>query len=377
MFQTKIINDMNAKYLLITSDEIAVSGYENKMFEYNAIKGFLPFSISCINNNVTYQYKIMNYENLKGLFFNRTFEMEDMKKIFSSIISVGQRAMEYLLDMDAILLNPEYIFLNDEEFLFCYFPGVGQSFYKGIRQLMEYILERLNHNNQETVMLAYGLYQKILKNNFTMENLMEEFVKSEEKPLQKLTFLPDDVKTLPDKTLKAEKEDTKEQEEKIWEEKEADIEKLEEELEKKPVKKTLKNKKKKSLKNFFEWKNTIKPRWETSHNTVLLAEENPYGATRLLNGKMLMNQGNGKDILLTDLPIHVGNMSGDAECKIDNIMVSRNHAVLTMECGIYYVEDNDSTNGTFVNGSRIPPYEPIQIKEGDMVCFANEKYCLN
>lgn len=368
MMQTKIMNDMNANYLIIMSDGIVGSGYENKMFEYNEIKSFLPFSVSRINNNAAYQYKIMEYENLTKAFYNRTFNAEDIKMIFTAIITAGQRAEEYLLNTDAILLNPEYIFLNKDELLFCYYPGTGQSFNQGIRELMEYILERLDHKNQDNVMMAYGLYQKVLKNNFTMEMLMEEFLKPVESK----------------QTLIVPNQSYQEREKVVIspiEEKVQEILTLEEEFEKADEKKEKKiGTKKRSFLDFFKKKNK-EPVFSESANTMLLAENMPYGSTQLLNmnisQKLLVNQGTGKDILLTDFPIHIGNKSGDAECVIDNVMVSRNHAILSWECGIYYVEDNDSTNGTYVNGSKIPPYQPIQIKEGDIICFANEKYCLN
>lgn len=111
--------------------------------------------------------------------------------------------------------------------------------------------------------------------------------------------------------------------------------------------------------------------------TMLLAEGNPYNSTQQLNGKVLKNQGTGRDIPLINFPIYVGNSMSDAVCKIENIMVSRRHAVITWECGRYYVEDQGSTNGTFINGSRISPYEPVQINDDDIVAFANEAFRLN
>ena len=376
MMETKIMNDMNSNYLIIMSDGMTGSGCENKMFEYNHIKGFLPFTVSRINNNAAYQYQIMEYENLTKAFYNRTFNAMDIKMIFTAIITAGQRAEEYLLNTDAILLNPEYIFLNKDELLFCYYPGEKQSFNHGIRELMEYILERLDHKNQDNVMMAYGLYQKVLKNNFTMEMLMEEFVKPVENPVKQVT------KSQGRLDLEKEKSDAPIQ---TMEERVSEILTLEEEFEQAGEKKekTTRKKtgtKKNSFLNLFKRKDRT-PVFTESANTMLLAEDMPYGSTQLLNmninQKVLTNQGNGKDIILTDFPIYVGNKAGDAKCVIDNVMVSRNHAVLSWECGIYYVEDNDSTNGTYVNGSRIPPYEPVQIKEGDIICFANEKYCLN
>ena len=45
--------------------------------------------------------------------------------------------------------------------------------------------------------------------------------------------------------------------------------------------------------------------------------------------------------------------SPDCEIFLDDVTVSRNHAVLVEEDGSYAVEDEGSLNGTFVNRSRI------------------------
>lgn len=383
MFEAKIINEINANYLLIMSDETKYPGYEIKMFEYNRIKGFLPFEISRINNNIAYQYKIMEYENMEKAFYCKSFDIENIRNLFLSIMAVRQKAGEYLLNSDSIILNPEYIFINGEEFLFCYYPGQKQAFCKGIRELMEYILEHLDHGNQETVMMAYGLYQKILKNNFTMESLMEVFQKPNDNIIQQVSVRKVNSKNESLDEILTEQKNVIKKEENL-----ADIMELEAELEEKSISFNKKTDKKhnnrirnKSIKKskklfplFFKTKNEV---LSGTKNTILLAESSPYGSTQMLNCKILKNQGTGNDILLSNFPVHIGNCTGDAECAIDNIMVSRNHAVITWECGIYYVEDKDSTNGTYINGSRISPYEPVQIKEGDVISFANEKYRLN
>lgn len=392
MLEAKIINEMNGTFLLMMSQEKTV-GYEVKMFQYNHIKAFLPMEITSMNNIITYRYGIMDYESLTKHFYNTMFNIEDIKHVFLAIAKAGQAATEYLLSPDAILLEPEYIFVKDEEFLFCYYPGNEQTFNRGIRQLMEYILERLNHDNQENVLMAYGLYQKILKNNFTMEMLMEEFYAKKEE--QKVVFKKEyniEESYKPIEVIMAQEPSN---EEIIYERKEeiADIIQLEEELSKGNGNNKSRNSKKKTVKAthkknslfelFAKKKKSVNRDLNKSEDlecgagTMLLAEESAYGSTQLLNCKVLKNKGVGKDILLTNFPIYVGNITGDATCKIDNIMVSRRHAVLTWECGCYYLEDQGSTNGTFVNGSRLSPYEPIQIKEGDLISFANESFCLN
>ena len=56
--------------------------------------------------------------------------------------------------------------------------------------------------------------------------------------------------------------------------------------------------------------------------------------------------------------------SPDCEIFLDDVTVSRNHAVLLERDGAYVVEDQGSLNGTFVNRKRI---ESATLEEGDEV----------
>jgi pSer/pThr/pTyr-binding forkhead associated (FHA) protein len=49
--------------------------------------------------------------------------------------------------------------------------------------------------------------------------------------------------------------------------------------------------------------------------------------------------------------------------------VSRRHARIYTRDGVCFVEDLDSTNGTFLNGERITPYLPYAFHDGDVVTF--------
>ena len=49
--------------------------------------------------------------------------------------------------------------------------------------------------------------------------------------------------------------------------------------------------------------------------------------------------------------------------------VSRRHARIYARDGTCFVEDLDSTNGTFLNGERVTPYLPYAFKDGDKITF--------
>jgi len=54
--------------------------------------------------------------------------------------------------------------------------------------------------------------------------------------------------------------------------------------------------------------------------------------------------------------------SPDCDIFLDDVTVSRNHAVLVEEDGAFFVEDQGSLNGTFVNRRRI---DRAPLREGD------------
>ena len=47
--------------------------------------------------------------------------------------------------------------------------------------------------------------------------------------------------------------------------------------------------------------------------------------------------------------------------------VSRNHAEIVFSDGTYFVKDNGSTNGTWINGEKIPPYKQMPLRDSDQV----------
>ena len=61
----------------------------------------------------------------------------------------------------------------------------------------------------------------------------------------------------------------------------------------------------------------------------------------------------------------------------DNTNISRGHAVITTRNGRYYVMDQNSTNGTFINGRIIKAGQETEILPGDCLMLANEEFIFN
>ena len=90
---------------------------------------------------------------------------------------------------------------------------------------------------------------------------------------------------------------------------------------------------------------------------------------------VLIYQGNGQmaDIHLNAAASRIG-CGENVEVKIEKDTVSQLHARIEKEGDSYYIEDLNSTNGTFVNDEPLVYKERRKLNSNDIVCFADARY---
>ena len=107
------------------------------------------------------------------------------------------------------------------------------------------------------------------------------------------------------------------------------------------------------------------------------------GLTRLLVPETMKHQWSlapkkyGDPIYLEERPLIVGKKKDSADICLADETVSRYHARLFVRKDCAYVTDLNSTNGTFVNGSRLAPHEERTLADGDLLCFGETAYVLH
>lgn len=132
-----------------------------------------------------------------------------------------------------------------------------------------------------------------------------------------------------------------------------------------------------------EWGRTGTGRSQTGGNgtTVLGAAPNMYAdseSTVILNQQntsYLVRQRTGERIPVDGFPFRIGKETRQCRYVVsDNRAVSRNHADIFWENGVFLIQDNASTNGTFINGRRIESYRKTEIGNGAQLRLANEDF---
>lgn len=68
--------------------------------------------------------------------------------------------------------------------------------------------------------------------------------------------------------------------------------------------------------------------------------------------------------------------SVENDIVIDNKLASRNHALIQKIRDEFFLKDTNSTNGTFLNGRRIPPDKYVKLNPGDRITVGSVNLAL-
>ena len=172
----EITQEMNHKYLKITLDSGAAKDFCMKMVERNNICGLAGLGTTCINNKINYMYDISGKISLEEKFNNRQFSKKDMQYIIMFLKEVINSLDKYMLDANGLIFNPKYVFCDSkkDEWLLIYNTNAGIETKKELKLLFEFILNRLEHTEQQAVVIGYGLYKRVCQDEIGIAELFND-----------------------------------------------------------------------------------------------------------------------------------------------------------------------------------------------------------
>ena len=83
--------------------------------------------------------------------------------------------------------------------------------------------------------------------------------------------------------------------------------------------------------------------------------------------------GQTTEATITNFPCLMGRETASCNLVISESAVSRRHAQIIEENGSLYLEDVSEHNGTFLNGTKLPPLGRARIHEGDRISLCRSE----
>ena len=167
-------NDFSGNYVVYSNGDIE-ENYEIKMLLNNKIKHVLETSVKRMDGGMKLYYGSKNMCSCEEYLKNNKDGYDHIKAFVGNINELCENLDEYLLSINHIILNENYIFINEESSYieFLYNPFEEMDFVEGLKNLLSSILPAINHDDQATVLLAYGLMGALDDGGVTMLGLGE------------------------------------------------------------------------------------------------------------------------------------------------------------------------------------------------------------
>lgn len=364
-----------------------VTGYQLPMLRENRIFGILPMHQVQEGQGISYWYDISGANDLEGYARFHKLGRAFLENFIVSLHRVTQNLGEFLLLEDGLCLDPNMVYLknNEKDIYFCYVPESQKKLEKSLQEFMDYFLKHMEHGVQKDLEICYEIYEKSQTEHVSLLELVELVLQNTseggmESDFAKPEEMRDETRPQEEKRdhdgKKTGHRDRRENNGKKKNHREKWVnngKKREygikwEKIEKKILPKILlKNKIEEKSEFVFEPEEFVE---ETANPTVFLGSE----SKEILGELRYEGDGTGSNFIL-DMPVFlIGSQEEEVNGLIRTSSVSRRHAAVYKEEGNYYIEDLNSTNGTYLNGEALEYKEKVLLTKNDKVKFAGEAY---
>ena len=183
---------MSENYMVISGTELQIEeNYQIRMLLENQVPGLLPCKVQKINGEEFFYYEITGCQSLQNLFEKRKFGYKELEELFLGVFRIMEKLDEYLLNRDFLLLQPSCIFQDKGEHRYCFvwIPCIHGNIEMEFRQLTEYLLPKIDHTDKQAVTLGYGVYKESMESNLKMDFLKEHMnTKTEEYEVEEKNY---------------------------------------------------------------------------------------------------------------------------------------------------------------------------------------------
>lgn len=365
-------NRTHRESFMIIQDTICIPEYEKRILKENEIRSLLSFHTMQTNDETQIWYDISGKQSLKDFLDQEEITFELLERIMMYAMLAFEELHKYLIKQEHILLCPEMIYVSRYDqfrMYFCFYPNESNHPI-AFSEIMEHILSRVNHDEEDIMQLCYKLYEMSLNDKTTLLDLHSVAQDALKTRLADVTVVKtdkerEDVMEADVAVLQAAVEEDDIYYKDKWEEVMQRVKSIGQQL----LQMIAGWRKKEEMvlmhQDFF-----VEPEPETMEHTQLL-----YSGKQECQGQ-LVYQGNKseKNYMISKSVFRIGHGIEGNDASLQSNAVSRMHAKICVERGEYFIEDLNSTNGTYVNGELLSYKQKQKLSLMDQIQFADVCY---
>jgi len=379
--------------------------YQYCIMKRGGITGLLPFEIRYIDSDAYMYYDITSRQNISTLYSKKPLDRNWVISFFSLMKRIRSEAVRFLLDPSNLIWNPGNVYqdLKTGNFGYLYVPYLDED--NGFSEMVDFIVGHVDYEDEELVRCVYLVAEQYKSGG---DAYIDEKIYSDIEELKNpVSGLMNEERAV--ESEKAEKNESETDRSgdmnKIYSCSEAIGDEFTDFWER-PVKLRPEEKKRENpaagrepksggiisffsrirnkdrkLRKEYEFESESEPNVaeEIRYSDAESPEDADSEGTVFVDlsaddGTRRLNAESGECLrILNGESIVIGKKGEDADLVIDEKEISRMHARIFLKDEDYYIEDLNSTNGTFKNGVRLKPYEQKKLSKGDEIKLATKK----
>ncbi len=176
MPQAEYVRDMHNNYIVLEGMEGKVSVYGTRMLLNNTIPGLLKMELRCIDQMDLFYYDITSKKSVASVCGNKSLNYDELRKILSQIIEAIEKSREYLLLEDDFIIEPDYVFIDDDskDIELCHLVGREENIREQLSKFMEFLMNKVDYKDEDAVVLIYAMYKESKEPDCTFDKLKKE-----------------------------------------------------------------------------------------------------------------------------------------------------------------------------------------------------------
>lgn len=175
LLQGVIRNELNCTELILESKMLYQENYQIRMIRENNIENVLKVTVSGKDEGSQYIYDISGMKTMKRELERHVCDKIYIEKFLKILLKTVLQMNNYMLDINCILLNPEYIYVKGDHYYFCYYPAYTGNILESFHELAEFFVREIDYGDYESVILACGLHKETMEEQYELKSVIQQY----------------------------------------------------------------------------------------------------------------------------------------------------------------------------------------------------------
>lgn len=194
IIKSSIRSDLNYMELVLEGKEPYQDNYQVRMIKENPIPNILKVTASGVDGRSQYLYDISGMRSIKRELERNNCDKKYIEKFLKILLRVISAMSNYMLDINFLILNPEFIYTKNEEYYFCYFPGYEGNILESFHELTEFFVREIDYSDYATVVLVCGMHKATMEDQYEIQSIIQQYTTSKPEH-EEIELFSEDIET--------------------------------------------------------------------------------------------------------------------------------------------------------------------------------------